>query len=610
MAIEGNRVRFCDPLMSRGVYLRASPATRRSMHRRLSAIVAEPELKARHLAWAATEGDPQTLAALDEAARSAHARGAPTTAAELLDIAMHLGGDTPQRRIRSAGHHLAAGDAATARQLLETTANGLPPGELRSKAFAQLAAVCVVDDNLLEAAALLERALGEARDPAQRTRISIALAFALANGGHPGAAADRIDEATAQAERLGHPPLLCQALTLGVHLRFLRGGGVDESALRRAMTLEGRSRVPTAFRPSVHRALLSAWTGRLREAREELLAVRRECMDHGEETELIPVTFNSFLVELWLGHVDDARAVADDAMERAAALGGDLARGLALTMRAALAALTGDAEQARADTGAALEATNRCGASTLAMWPTSIRGFLELSLQEHRTALATLEPMLAALEPSAPTEIITAVFVPDAVEAMIETGALDRAEALIQRLERTGTRLGRPWALAVGARCRSLLFAATGDLESATRSAHEALRAHARQDMPFERARTELVLGRLQRRRRQRDAAAASLRRCLAVFDELGATVWADRTRAELARVDVTPGAGTGLTSSEKRVAELAAEGRTNRDIAATLFISPKTVEANLARAYRKLGIRCRAQLAGCLHFPEKVGAR
>ena len=120
--------------------------------------------------------------------------------------------------------------------------------------------------------------------------------------------------------------------------------------------------------------------------------------------------------------------------------------------------------------------------------------------------------------------------------------------------------------------------------------------------MPFERARTELLLGKLQRRRRHREAATEALRSSLAVFDDYGSPLWAARARTELARLDSVSGASATLTATEQRVAELAAAGHTNRDIAATLFISPKTVEANLARTYRKLGIRSRSQLARHVH--------
>jgi DNA-binding NarL/FixJ family response regulator len=114
--------------------------------------------------------------------------------------------------------------------------------------------------------------------------------------------------------------------------------------------------------------------------------------------------------------------------------------------------------------------------------------------------------------------------------------------------------------------------------------------------MPFERARTQLLLGQLMRR--ERSEAAAVLRDALAVFEELGAPLWASRARTELAGTRPrTRAPQGGLTPAEQRVAELAASGMTNRDVAATLFISAKTVEATLARVYRKLGIRSRAEL-------------
>ena len=114
--------------------------------------------------------------------------------------------------------------------------------------------------------------------------------------------------------------------------------------------------------------------------------------------------------------------------------------------------------------------------------------------------------------------------------------------------------------------------------------------------MPFERARTLLLLGQLLRRQRSRDAATAALDEAVCVFERLGARLWVQRVHAEVGRM-----AGiqhrTGLTAAERRVAELAATGMTNREVAAALFISPKTVEANLMRVYRKLGIRTRAEL-------------
>ncbi|MCB0948784.1 MAG: AAA family ATPase [Mycobacterium sp.] len=597
--IQGQRVRFSHPLLAHGMYSGASPAKRRAMHRRLAGIIDNPEAKARHLALASTHGDARTLQHLDDAARSARARGAPAAAAELLDMAIQLGGDTPKRRIRCARHHLDAGDSARAGALLASAIDELAPGELRSKAFAQLAAVRLFDDNFLAAATLLQRALSESGDNLpQRTQILVSLAFALLNSGHFDASIAATDDAVAHAENLAYPPLLCQALTMRVHTRFLFGEGVDEASLQRAMKLEGDADVPAPFRPSVHQALLHSWTGHLEDSRDELQAIRQRCIERGEELELVPVAFNSFLVELWRGDIASAKSVAEDALERSQQLGGDLAHGIALTMRAALAAHNGNEPRARADAEAALASSKRCGSSTLAIWPMAVIGFLELSVNDHRAALEALEPALSMLEatPIGP-EIITAPFVPDAAEAMVELGQLDEAAKWIDRLEEHGARLERPWLVARGARCRSLLLAAGGDVGPAGRAAKRALVAHEQLPMPFERARTELVLGKVLRRQRRREPAAATIRQSLNAFDRLGAPLWANRAREELARTQVVPVGTAALTASERRVAELAASGKTNRDVAAALFISTKTVEANLARVYRKLSIHSRAEL-------------
>jgi DNA-binding CsgD family transcriptional regulator len=151
--------------------------------------------------------------------------------------------------------------------------------------------------------------------------------------------------------------------------------------------------------------------------------------------------------------------------------------------------------------------------------------------------------------------------------------------------------------LAVGGRCRAMLLAAQDDRDAASLTVQRAMTEHDRLPMPFERARTQLLVGQLQRRGGQHDAAATTLRAALRAFEEMGATLWAQRARAELDRTTVGPRRDSALTPTEQRVAEFAASGMTNRDVAAALFISPKTVEANLTRIYHKLGIHSRAEL-------------
>lgn len=121
---------------------------------------------------------------------------------------------------------------------------------------------------------------------------------------------------------------------------------------------------------------------------------------------------------------------------------------------------------------------------------------------------------------------------------------------------------------------------------------------HDRLPMPFERARTQLLLGQLQRRQRHRDTARANVGAALAVFDELDTPLWSAKARASLARSDISTGTAKLLTAGERRVAELAASGMTNREVATALFISPKTVEVHLSHVYRKLDVRTRAELS------------
>jgi DNA-binding NarL/FixJ family response regulator len=309
------------------------------------------------------------------------------------------------------------------------------------------------------------------------------------------------------------------------------------------------------------------------------------------------IDLHSTLIEVWRGDFTDAAQIAKDAMERAEQLGGDHALVIADTIGAVVAAYAGREEEARTHARAAIEKASRCGSPRLADQAIMSLGFLEVSLGNNADALTTLEPLVARFSALPGTEIVTAAFLPDAIEAMIALGRLDDAGAMIKALEYHGRRLNRAWMLAIGARCRSMMLAAQGQLEAATRMAQQAMTAHQPLPMPFERARTQLLLGRLQRRQRQKQAATTTLTEALAAFEGMKSALWTDKTRDELARTRVYPTRALLLTPSEQRVAELAASGLTNRDIGAAVFISPKTVEADLMHVYRKLGIHTRAEL-------------
>lgn len=530
--IEGNGVRFTHPLLARGIYTSATAAQRRATHRRLAGVIEEPELRARHLALGATHGDPRTVRSLDEAANSARSRGAPAAAAELTDLAIGLGGNTPQRRIQSARHHFHAGEPAHARARLEETIAQLAPGVLRAEATSLLGYIRLLDDSFPESVELLEGAIPDAIDhPTVLIPMLVALSFALFNAGRSDDAMRRAEESVARAEELGQPGLLSQALGMRAMMTFLRGDGADEPSLRRAVELnDDHANIPGAFRPRTHRAVIRAWVGDLDQAHHEMRSLRKQCIERGEDGELMFIAFHSAMTELWRGNFADAALIVEDTVILAQQLGGDLPISVALTTRALLGAYTGRVDEARKDVSSAIAASRRCGSALLGEWPTTALGFLEVSLGNHQAALRTLEPLLPKLwvMPNA-TEIIAASFVADAVEAMVALNRCPSAVPLVEALERNGQRLGRAWMLAIGGRGRAMLSAAGGDVEAAVVAAQHAMSAHEDLPMPFERARTQLLLGQLQRRQRRKDDAAATLRDALSTFERLGTPLWANR---------------------------------------------------------------------------------
>lgn len=599
--LEGHQVRFSHPLLGSGVYSGAAPAERRGMHRRLADIVTEPELHARHLALAATHGDAATLESLDTAAELARVRGAPIAAAELLELAMRLGGDTPDRRIRAAVHHYNAGAAARARALLGHIIEGSAPRPLRAAALRLLGLWSLLDGSSREATTLLGEALHDAGDDlVLRVQILVPLAYAQVNVRQLDDAATSVADAVRTAEHIHQPQLLSQSLAMHALVGFLLGNGLDEPALERALELEDREApISALLDASVQSAVLMGGSGRLERARDQWLALRRRAIERGEEVELLMFAFHSGLNEMWRGNFADCALIAEDVMEQAMQLGGDLPRAVAPMLQAALAAYAGQEFEARRLATEALAICQRCDFPFLVtVWPITTLGFLEVSLGNYKAALDALEPWVRAVEeaPNA-TEIFVAPFLPDAIEAKIQLCNGAEAQPLIEALERNGRRLNRAWMLAVGARGRAMLLAAQGDLVAATSAAERAMLEHDRLPMPFERARTLLLLGQLQRRQRKKDTSVTTLREALNLFEKLDTPFWVDRARAELERSSVGRKRGAGLTPSEQRVAELAASGMTNREVAAALFVSAKTVEVNLTRIYRKLGIRSRAEL-------------
>jgi ATP/maltotriose-dependent transcriptional regulator MalT len=195
---------------------------------------------------------------------------------------------------------------------------------------------------------------------------------------------------------------------------------------------------------------------------------------------------------------------------------------------------------------------------------------------------------------------------PDAIEALATAGDVERAADLASHHERIAQTLGRPWALALWARSEALIAEARGEHARATAAFERALREHERQPRPLDHARTLLAYGRCERRRRQKSKARALLERSAEIFDAAEARGWAELTRTELARIGGRRPAATGrLSASESAIARLAASGKTNREVAAALHLSDRTVEWNLSKVYRKLGVRSRTELVRALAAGE-----
>ena len=183
------------------------------------------------------------------------------------------------------------------------------------------------------------------------------------------------------------------------------------------------------------------------------------------------------------------------------------------------------------------------------------------------------------------------------VEALLEVGRMEDAVARLDPWEAAARRVGRDWAVAHATRCRGLVAAAAGDVEGAQELLEDAVAQHDSVADPFGQARAQLSLGLVRRRARQKRQARDAIEAARAGFEEIGALGWAERAASELGTIGGRTRA-EGLTSAERRVAELVAQGHTNAEVAATLFLSERTVASHLTRVYRKLGVRSRTELA------------
>jgi DNA-binding CsgD family transcriptional regulator len=598
-------VRFTHPLLAAGVYAEAPPSTRRALHRQLGHLVDDEEERARHLALAAVGPDPETVEALDSAAARARRRGAPIAAAELLELAIGLGADEPARRVRAARDHFHASNPGPARELLEGVIGDLERGTLRAEALFLLAVIGFESAGDPASSKLLEQAMTEAASGTPlRFSITFELAYQLFNQGDLPRALVCMQQAVSDAEQLGDDSLLAEALAGLVNFRFLTGGGTDQPTLARALALENPARRSRAFCwPTLIAGLIHAWSYHLDEAHAAFLAVRERCAAHGFESELMYAAHSGISVACALGEISTAGQYVDELVEQSQIIMSDQTRAVARTFQAELWAWIGRIDEARSAGQQALTLLSGSGGVRyLAAAANAALGMAELSVGNADEAARRLVPAMTAAAGLGIREPQALPHIRDVIDALVEVGQLDDAEPLVEQLEANARRPDRLWSRAMGARGRGLLLAARNQPDEAFDALEQALSTLDRLPrLRYDRARTLLVLGRLQRRRGQRGAARESLEEAGRLFEEIGAAQWARNARAALERLGLRAGSSGELTPTEQRIAELAASGLTNKQIATARFVSAKTVEAQLSRVYRKLGVLSRAQLAHLL---------
>ena len=599
--LDDSSLRFAHPLLASICYEQAKPWKRRAVHGALARTVTDLEERARHMALSVEGPDAAAASQLDAAAEQAAARGATAAAAELCELAAQLTPDDPglahRRRIRSAGLYRLAGERERTVAMLEELLREIPQGVERADVLLELArthrahqpaTIALLDDALTEAEADDVRSAQILAYRALYRMIGAQVAEAMADG----------RAALRKAERAGDSALLAVTIARAAHLE-LYAAEVTPGLLERGVEIEERLDLPLEYveSPRVFLARLLMRQGDLDRARAILHQQEGKVTARGDEESRMLILWQLASLEWLAGRWTLALEHASSAHEFGEQTQFFHGPGWAGRINAALEVDLGLVEEARISAEGGLEFAETYSLEFFAVFALGALGRLELVMGNLAAAgecLRELPGRLLAGGLNDPTPPVWA----DAIEALILLGERERAREYLEPYELHAQRLGSPYARAGAARCRGLLLAAEGELASAL-SAFESSIADA-ELFPLEHARTLLCLGLVLRQAQQKKAAREALEQALRIFEELGAPLWAERARAELRRISGRAPASDELTETERRVAELAAQGRTNREIAAELYMGVSTVEAHLSHVYRKLGVR-RAELAARL---------
>jgi DNA-binding CsgD family transcriptional regulator len=593
--LDGPVVRFSHPLLSSVAYASAGPELRH-IHAELAGTADDAIVQARHLAFATDAPDAEIARALDEAATLAEERGASAVAAELAEQALRLTpreltGERHARALAAARAQLAAGEWTRARSITSEVLVDVNDGRLRAEALLLLADF-EHDDR---AVPVLEEALHHATSDARleaRIRVRLGWAVRFRSGFGEALAAtrcalelgDSLDDDAVRLDALANLTMLASLVgdpdgpSYAARARELGRAARDERVRRRARLLR-----VGAFMPY----------GDVRGARVELERAYRAWSER-DEPFTADVLWRLSWVEFWTGRWAIARELAERAREIRTQYA--IERNQDYIPSSWIAAHRGDLELAEREAERGLQLSEeqigfhppllRAVAGITALWRGNAAPAAERLGEADRQALA--------LDWRAPD---ARPWTADYVEALLQLERGDEAVEVLERWEGDADRLGNDYVLAAAARCRGLVAAATAAVDEGVALLEEAVARHELVRDGFGRARAQLALGAIYRRARRRRAAREAIAAALTGFEELGAVTWIDRARAELGRIGGRK-PESALTAAERRVATLVAEGRTNHEVAAALFLAERTVAGHLTRIYAKLGVRSRTELA------------
>jgi len=600
LELAGGAVRFTHPLLASVFYQGLSAEERQRAHLRLAGVAKEPLTRARHLALSTEEPDAELAAALEEAAAMAGVVGAPISAAELGEYALRLtppgpSSDADRRGRATVRAHLAAGEAGRARLLADELLARAAPGPERAAALALLAEV--EHDGPQWSIPLMREALAEpGAPPALRAslhqRVSLLVRFTEGLD-----VAERHARAAVElATSLDDVELEAAALAGLALIRFNAGKeGALELAERAYGLIDNAPGAQAAGDAGFSLAHILFWSCRFEDARSLLETMYEQWSERDERQAAYALWYLS-LVEIREGRYLEAAELA----ERARRLSGQYARDeveapQSLYPLTLAASHRGELERARAlaaETCRLVEHHRSRSSAPAAMFAVVElwSGELEAAVGRFRAAeMVTDAPDLA--EPS------MCWWRAEQIEALLEAGFEDEAVDRLDAWEAAARRLQRDWVLAHTTRCHGLVAAARGDVDEALVLLSDAVGRHDAVGDPFGRARALLALGVTRRRARQKRPARDAIESAEAAFEALGAAGWAQRARDELGAIGGRT-RSDGLTPAERRVADLVAAGRTNAEVASTLFLAERTVASHLTRVYSKLGVRSRTELA------------